>query len=417
MADERDLVSGVFGRTPPVRRLSGAVVLVLLLAAVQPARGQEPLSLTASTSTTGYVGLRLHAPPGTPVTITEGATVVATLTAAAAETDLPRTVTWRCDRRNRRFVATTADGRTATAEARTPSCRKRLDLDVRSRTRPGREIDVRLRDRWKLGDVPVSVCLSPPGGTRTCEKQRLGTGTLRVPVRLTRPGGWQVRARAPWGAADQRDVRVAHPGGGLRLLVTGDSMIQPLDDFLQSRLRSDGVRVTSEPRISTGISKPSMLDWPAHARSQASGVRPDVTVVFLGANDGFPMGDAACCGSAWVEEYARRARGMMESYAREGRGRVYWLALPAPRGGFFRQTFPAVNAALRRAAAAAGGDEVRLIRLDRYFTPGGRYRDSMRIGGRTARVRQDDGVHLSTAGASAAAQLVIRALRRERIVR
>ena len=107
----------------------------------------------------------------------------------------------------------------------------------------------------------------------------------------------------------------------------------------------------------------------------------------------------------------------METYARDDRGRVYWLALPAPRGGFFRTTFPAVNAALRRAAAAAGADDVRLIRLDRYFTPGGRYRDAMRIGGRTVRVRQADGVHLSTAGASAAAQLIIRTLRRERIVR
>ena len=400
---------------PPVRRLPGAVALVLLLAAV-PASGQEPLSLAATTDTTGYVGLRLHAPPGTQVTITEGPEPVAALTAASAETDLPRAVAWRCDRRVRRFVAATPDGRTAAAEARTPSCRKRLDVDVRSHARPGREVDVRLRDRWGLGDVPVSVCVAPPGGPRDCEQERLGADTLRVPARVTRPGGWRVRARAPWGVEERR-VRVAHPGGRLRLLVTGDSMIQPLDDFLRSRLHSDGGRVSSEPRISTGISKPSMLDWPAHAHSQASGVRPDVTVVFLGANDGFPMGDAPCCGDAWVEEYARRARGMMETYARDDRGRVYWLALPAPRGGFFRTTFPAVNAALRRAAAAAGADDVRLIRLDRYFTPGGRYRDAMRIGGRTVRVRQGDGVHLSTAGASAAAQLIIRTLRRERIVR
>jgi len=40
----------------------------------------------------------------------------------------------------------------------------------------------------------------------------------------------------------------------------------------------------------------------------------------------------------------------------------------------------------------------------------------MRIGGRSVHVRQRDGVHLSAAGASAAAGLIIRALRRERIV-
>jgi hypothetical protein len=95
---------------------------------------------------------------------------------------------------------------------------------------------------------------------------------------------------------------------------------------------------------------------------------------------------------------------------------VYWLALPIPRGGFFRRSFRAVNAALRGAALAAGPD-VRLIRIDRYFTPGGRYRARMRIGGRSVRVRQGDGVHLSKAGASAAANLIIRSVRRERIVR
>ena len=42
---------------------------------------------------------------------------------------------------------------------------------------------------------------------------------------------------------------------------------------------------------------------------------------------------------------------MMRSYGRGGAGRVYWLLLPTPRGGFFRETFPAVNAGIRRAAA------------------------------------------------------------------
>jgi hypothetical protein len=199
------------------------------------------------------------------------------------------------------------------------------------------------------------------------------------------------------------------------MLVTGDSMIQPLDEFLRTRLRPRGMRVTSEPEISTGISKPGLLDWPANARRQAGAVRPDVTVMLLGANDGFAMGSAACCGDAWVAEYARRARGMMDAYARGGRGRVYWALLPAPRPSSFRTSFRAVNAALVRAAREAGAD-VRLLRLDRYFTPGGAFREFMRVGGATRRVRQADGVHLTAAGASLAAGLVVRALRGERVL-
>jgi hypothetical protein len=193
-------------------------------------------------------------------------------------------------------------------------------------------------------------------------------------------------------------------------------MIQVLDGFLERRLAPDGVRVRSDAHISSGLSKPSGLDWQAQARRQADRIHPDVTVVFLGANDGFPMGDADCCGPPWVAEYARRARRMMIAWGRGGRGRVYWLLLPAPRGGFFRETFPAVNAALRRAAAGPRRF-ARVIDLDRVFTPGGRYRDSMRIGRRDVRVRQRDGVHLSAAGAALAARIVVRTLRAERILR
>jgi hypothetical protein len=106
----------------------------------------------------------------------------------------------------------------------------------------------------------------------------------------------------------------------------------------------------------------------------------------------------------------------MRAYARGGRGRVYWLLLPAPRDGFFRETFPAVNAGLRQAARGLG-DDVELIDLNEVFTPGGRYRTSMRIGGRMVRVRQRDGVHLNTTGAALAAKLVVAAIRRDRMLR
>jgi hypothetical protein len=60
---------------------------------------------------------------------------------------------------------------------------------------------------------------------------------------------------------------------------------------------------------------------------------------------------------------------------------------------------------------------VRLIELDNVFTPRGRYRRSMRIDGKLVRVRQRDGVHLSTPGAELAARVVVRALRRDRMLR
>jgi hypothetical protein len=388
------------------------VLVLVLTAAAAPAFAQPGITLRADADERGWIGATLRAAPGAVVTIAEGGAPLATVTAADPETRIPRLTRWRCDRRARALVATAADGATAAASVRTPSCRDRLAVSAPHRARPGHRVALRLRDRWRLGDVRAAVCVLPPGGPRRCRER--GPGTVRP--RLARPGEWRLRVRTRW-QSETRAVRVARPGGRLRLLVTGDSMIQPLDDYLRASLRATGVHVTSEPRISTGISKPSLLNWPALARRQAARERPDVTVVFLGANDGFPFGAATpCCGAPWVAEYARRAGAMMRSWARGGRGRVLWLALPAPRGSAFRRTFPAVNAALRSAAAAEPA-AARLVRLDRFFTPGWVYRDAMTIGGRSVPVRQRDGVHLSSAGASAAARIVVRALRRERIVR
>jgi hypothetical protein len=187
-------------------------------------------------------------------------------------------------------------------------------------------------------------------------------------------------------------------------------MIQIVDGFLAERLAP--ARVRSDARISTGISKPDLLDWVAHARRQAAGYEPDVTVVFLGANDGFAIGGAQCCGRAWRRAYAARASRMMRHYARGGLGTTYWSLLPAPRAANFRHVYRAVNRAIR-AAAREHPETVRLVDLPATFTPGYRFRQTIRWRGRTVSVRQRDGVHLNVAGAAIAAQLIARQVRRD----
>jgi hypothetical protein len=132
-----------------------------------------------------------------------------------------------------------------------------------------------------------------------------------------------------------------------------------------------------------------------------------VTVMFLGANDGFPIGDAPCCGAAWVTRYAGRVRAMMRDYRRGGAGRVYWLTIPTPRDPDRKPIYAAVNRAIKRAAASFAPDEVAVLDLVPVFTPHGVFRSS--IHGRV--VRQADGIHLNVAGARIAARLIVRRLR------
>jgi beta-N-acetylhexosaminidase len=310
----------------------------------------------------------------------------------------------------------------AAAQARVPS-RRRLAAYVRPlRPRVGDGATVRVVDRWGRGGVGGRACLRPPGGADECNDFDIARGRRRALTRfdVPRSGQWTLVLTTRWGQRLRRRVEVRPRGEPLRLLATGDSMIQYVDTSLASRLEP-GVRVRSDARVSTGISKPFLLDWVRHARSQAARYRPDVTVVFIGANDGFPLRRRAggkkvrCCGRAWIAGYAARAHRMMATYARRGRGQVFWLTLPAARDRQWRRIYPAVNAALRRGARGFG-DEIQLVDLGRVFTPHGRFRRTMRRHGRTVVVRQGDGVHLSPAGAGIAAEIIASRLRRGGLV-
>ena len=203
-----------------------------------------------------------------------------------------------------------------------------------------------------------------------------------------------------------------------KLLVTGDSLAQPLDVELARRMSDDGVRVERDPHIGTGVSKSDFVDWGKLSSQQTRKIRPDAVVVFIGANEGFPMpgprgsGTVNCCGSAWAAAYAFRVRRMMNTYRRRGAARVYYLRLPLPREKSRQEIARAVNAAIDVAAVPYGA-HVRVLDMTRIFTPGGRYRDTLTVGGSKRIVRRPDGIHLSDVGADIAADVVEEAIQRD----
>jgi len=200
------------------------------------------------------------------------------------------------------------------------------------------------------------------------------------------------------------------------LLVTGDSMSQPLDAELARRLAdSGGVRTQRDAHLGTAISAIELLDWGKLSVRQATKIRPDAVVMFIGANDAFPMksptgADVNCCTPQWAALYATRVRRMMDTYRRRGAARVYWLTLPLPRSAVRRQVAKTVNAAIG-VAAQPFRSQVRVLDMAGLFTPAGRFRATMTVGGRETIVRSPDGVHLNAAGASLAADAVQARLR------
>jgi lysophospholipase L1-like esterase len=199
------------------------------------------------------------------------------------------------------------------------------------------------------------------------------------------------------------------------LLVTGDSLAQPLDVELARRLASKGVKTVRDAHLGTGISKTDIVDWGQLSALQVRQRKPDAIIMFMGANEGFPMPGAGgkqvqCCGANWAAIYATRARKMMDTYRRRGAARVYWLTLPMPRDPARQKIARSVNAAIL-VAAEPFRSQVRVLDMSALFTPRGRYRAAMAVAGRNTIVRRPDGIHLNDAGARVAADTIIGRLR------
>lgn len=195
-----------------------------------------------------------------------------------------------------------------------------------------------------------------------------------------------------------------------RLLVTGDSLSQPLDIELARSLTPDGVDVVRDAHVGTGISNEVLVDWGQLSESQTSKYDPQAVVVFIGANEGYPLpgpkGDIACCSADWATILANRARQMMANYRQNGKALVYWLTVPTPRDPARQRIQKVVNQAIEVAAQPWRSD-VRIIDTVPVFTPDGKYSDSLQIDGRDQIVRESDGIHLNEVGSAKAADVLM----------
>ena len=204
-----------------------------------------------------------------------------------------------------------------------------------------------------------------------------------------------------------------------RLLVTGDSLSTPLDIELARKLADQGadVQVTRDPHLATGISNTGLVDWGKLSSTQEAEDDPDAVVLFIGANEGYPMpgpggAQVSCCGAQWESVFRSRVAQMMDNYLSGGAQRVYWLTVPTQRDPARKPIADAVNQAIEQAATERGAS-VRVVDLGPTFTPGDSYRDSIEIDGKQTIVRESDGIHLNEQGSSVAADLVLAAVRRD----
>ncbi|HYM54115.1 MAG TPA: hypothetical protein VES97_02045, partial [Solirubrobacteraceae bacterium] len=237
---------------------------------------------------------------------------------------------------------------------------------------------------WLARQLPLASVAHAATGWLNPEPNLSGAGGFASPKTLAAGGQIPPVTRAAFNP--EAIGEASPPRRPLHtLLITGDSMSEPLDSDLAEALASGGIRVVQDPHIGTGISTTFVVNWGKLSGAQVKADHPEAVVVFIGANDGFPMSgpegrEVPCCSAAWAVIYADRVRQMMSTYRQAGAARVYWLTLPAPRDPARQKIARVVNAAIQVAAQPWASD-VQVIDTVPIFTPGFVYRDAMNIAG------------------------------------
>jgi len=206
-------------------------------------------------------------------------------------------------------------------------------------------------------------------------------------------------------ATGLRWVDAAHP---LRIHLIGDSLMGDLAGPIETIAPVDRTRITLDHRVSSGLSRPDFFDWPSHLARllQDAGTAPEAVVALFGPNDFQDVevgGAVLTAGSpAWDDLYRKRVGVAMDLLQGPGTT-LTWLTLPAMREPELSAAMAHLSALYRSEAATRPW--VSIVELGTVLDRdgGGYARDLTGPDGTTPPLRQDDGVHLTRAGADRAA--------------
>ncbi|MBA8881186.1 hypothetical protein FHW16_004921 [Phyllobacterium myrsinacearum] len=182
------------------------------------------------------------------------------------------------------------------------------------------------------------------------------------------------------------------------ILVIGDFMASGLAEGLDAAfMDSPGVRVVDKSDGSSGFVRSDHRDWPATVGSLIEAEKPAVVVMMIGANDRQQfVNGPALQSEEWAKQYQTRIKGFLEAVKKTGRP-VVWVGQPSFKFKNMTNDLLAFNELYRSATEKADGKFVDVwegfVDQSGSFTLSG-----FDVSGQTARLRNNDGVGLTTAG-------------------
>lgn len=199
-----------------------------------------------------------------------------------------------------------------------------------------------------------------------------------------------------------------------RLAVFGDSLAVDVGKALERYFAEDpNLLVVTQGVGSSGLVRPDYFDWPKTIAEQISAKSFDIAVFIIGINDRQQMnvGDATfkSLTPEWQTEYSARVASIVRQL-RAANTPTIWIGLPPMEAPKFGQAMIQVNE-IQRLAAFGGGAEFLDI-YDKFASEEGKYTArGPDLNGNPARMRKDDGIHFSAAGADKLAFYLSQSLR------
>lgn len=246
---------------------------------------------------------------------------------------------------------------------------------------------------------------APTGGSTTSPSASGPAATPAAPPSSAAP---TTAPPPPTTAATLPPASAADP---LRVLLVGDSSMTAVGGALTRELAATGVATADlDARPATGFSRPDFFDWPSHLAQLTAEGDPDLAIAMFGANDAQSFehdGQVHEFGSeSWKLIYRARVATAMDLLTAGGRP-VVWIGQPVMRSASFDGRMRIIDEIVRSEAAARPSVTFVDSRTVLAGPDGGyaEYRTS--ADGTRSRIRDGDGIHLTTSGADLLARSVL----------
>lgn len=255
----------------------------------------------------------------------------------------------------------------------------------------------------QLTAVPAIVSAAPVEGARVHVAQRRRTlmdllfgdpqPEREEPV-VERP----VQRQTTEAALPPAKPKVEKAEGATRLAVFGDSMAVDIAKALERLYAEDpNLVVIGQGVGSSGFVREDFFDWNKTVGEQIAANSFDIAVMIIGINDRQAFGSVKPLTPEWNAEYTARVSNFVTQLRNAGKPTI-WIGLPPMEQPSYAKAISQISE-IQKLAAYSGGAEFLDI-YERFLSEEGKYSSSgPDLNGNRVRMRKDDGIHFSAAGA------------------